>query len=494
MPLVLGVDSSTQATKVELRDADDGSLVAGARAPHPATAPPRSEQHPDAWWAALGEVLATPEVAAHLGEVAAVSVAGQQHGLVVTDEAGAPIRPAKLWNDTESAPEAAGLVEALGAAAWADAVGSVPTASFTVTKVAWLARHEPEALAAAAHLHLPHDHLTWRLGAGPDGGPATTDRGDASGTGWWSPAEDEVRLDLLALAAPDVPAERWGGLLPRVAAPDEAVGEVGAGGQDLGLPAGTVLAPGTGDNMAAALALALAPGDLALSLGTSGTAYVVSEHPTADATGAVAGFADATGRYLPLVCTLNATKATDAVARLLGVDHEGLDALALAASPGAGGVVLVPHLDGERTPDRPHATGTLAGLRGDVSRPQVARAAVEGVVCGLLVGVDALAAAGAAPDPDGRAVLVGGGARSAAYRTVVAGLLGRPVRAHLDDEVVAAGACVQAAAVLHGQGPDEVARAWALGHDLEVEPPEGVDAAGVRAAYAAAVERAGLTP
>lgn len=494
MPLVLGVDSSTQATKVELRDADDGSLVAGARSPHPPTAPPRSEQHPDHWWDALAEALAAPDVAARLDDVAAVSVAGQQHGLVVADEAGAPVRPAKLWNDTESAPEAAGLVEALGAATWADAVGSVPTASFTVTKVAWLAHHEPEVLARAAHVHLPHDHLTWRLGPGPTGGGATTDRGDASGTGWWSPAEGEVRLDLLALAAPEVPAERWSGLLPRVAAPSEVVAEVGAEGRHLGLPAGAVLAPGTGDNMAAALALALAPGDLALSLGTSGTAYVVSEHPTADPTGAVAGFADASGRYLPLVCTLNATKATDAVGRLLGVDHDGLDALALAAPPGAGGVVLVPHLDGERTPDRPHATGTLAGLRGDVSREQVARAAVEGVVCGLLVGVDALAAAGAAPDPDGRAVLVGGGARSAAYRAVVAGLLGRPVLAHLDDEVVAAGACVQAAAVLHGRPPDQVAAAWGLGHDVEVEPPAGSGAGAVRAAYADALERAGLTP
>lgn len=168
----------------------------------------------------------------------------------------------------------------------------------------------------------------------------------------------------------------------------------------------------------------LRPGNVVVSIGTSVTVYGVSDEPTADPPGIVAGFADATGRHLPLVCTLNATKVTEAVRRLLGVDHEELDRLALAGAPGAGGPTLLPYLDGERTPDRPNAAGVLAGLRSDVGREQLARAAVEGVVCGLLDGLDALAAF--APT-GGQLILVGGGARSRAYRQVLADLSGREV-------------------------------------------------------------------
>jgi xylulokinase len=231
--------------------------------------------------------------------------------------------------------------------------------------------------------------------------------------------------------------------------------------------------------MAAALGLALAPGDLALSLGTSGTAFTVTERPTADPSGAVAGFADATGRFLPLVCTLNAAGVTDTVARLLGTDPEGVDALALACPPGARGLVLVPHLSGERTPNRPAATGTLAGIRADVTREQLARASVEGVVCNLL------AAAAHLPAGGGRMLLTGGGARSAAYRRVVADLAGRPVHVPKAPELVALGAAVQAAAAHTSAGFEEVARAWGLGADEVAEPDGSVDGAAIRAAYAA---------
>ena len=236
--------------------------------------------------------------------------------------------------------------------------------------------------------------------------------------------------------------------------------------------------------MAAAVALALGPGDVAISLGTSGTVYAVSESATADASGAVAGFADATGRYLPLVCTLNATKVTDTVAGWLGVDHEGLDALALAAPPGAGGVVLVPYFDGERVPNRPGASGTAAGLRTATTREHLARAAIEGVVCGLLDGLDALTDAGIRTD--GNIVLVGGGAQSLAYQRVLADLSGRPVAVPGEPEPVAAGACIQAAAVLRTQEITEVAREWDLARGAVVEPRLDVDRAAVRAAYAEA--------
>ncbi len=474
MPLVLGVDSSTQATKVELRDADDGTLVGAARAPHPAVHPPCSEQDPDAWWEAL--CLAVAEVTADGSHrIDAVAIAAQQHGLVVLDRAGRPLRRAKLWNDTESAPEAAALVADLGAGTWAARTGSVPVAAFTVTKLAWLAHHEPDTARAVHSVLLPHDYLTYRLT-----GRRVTDRGDASGTGYFDPSGDRWLVDLLERAAG--PGD-WSARLPEVLGPDDAVGPLSAAGR-AGLDVGPVgcVGPGTGDNMAAALGLGLTPGQVCVSIGTSGTVYARSTRPTADPTGAVAGFADATGAFLPLVCTLNATRVTGAVARLLGVTPAGLDELALAAPSGAAGLVLLPYLDGERTPDRPGATGTLAGIRADVSRQDLARAAVEGVVCGLLDALDALAAV--ADLDGGPLVLVGGGARSPAFRRVLADLSGRPVEVPGIDEAVATGAAVQAAAALTGRPLDEVRATWVPATCVRVEPDGSVDAGAVRGAYA----------
>ena len=467
--LVLGVDSSTQATKVEVRDADDGRLIATGRSPHPPTNPPRSEQDPNAWWSALVDAVA------HTGvhEIAAMAVAGQQHGMVVLDDQGIPLRPAKLWNDTESAPEAAAMVEQLGAEWWATSTGSVPVASFTITKLAWLARHEPTIFERVARVLLPHDYLTYRLT-----GRLVTDRGDASGTGYWSPAGEKWLPELLDRMV--APAD-WFERLPTVLGPCTAAGELTSGARDeLGLRGRVLCGPGTGDNMAAALGMGLQPNDVALSLGTSGTVYTVSDRPTADATGAVAGFADATGRFLPLVCTLNATQVTDAFAHWLGVDTDALSKLALEAAPGAGGVVVLPYFDGERTPNRPDATGTVAGLRTDTSREQLARAAFEGVVCGLLDGLDALAV----QRGSGRVLLVGGGARSPAYQRVVADLTGTEIVLPDGDEHVATGACVQAATLLHGTAPEDVIRHWGIGTGRTIFPNPDVDAAGVRSRYA----------
>jgi xylulokinase len=462
MPLIAGVDSSTSATKVEVRDLDSGEVVGRGSSPHPPTQPPRSEQDPAAWWAAFESAWAQ----AGSPDVAAISVGGQQHGMVVLDEQRDVIRPAKLWNDTESAPDAASLIDRLpgGRQAWAEACGSVVVASFTITKLAWLRRTEPEAFERLAHVLLPHDWLTFRLT-----GALATDRGDASGTGYWSAATDSYRHELLALVDPE---RDWSNVVPAVLGPHDPAGEW----------SGAIVAPGTGDNMAGALGVGLRSGDVAVSIGTSGTVYSVCDSPTADPSGFVAGFADATGRHLPLVCTLNATKVTDATARLLGVDHAAFDDLVFAANPGAGGLTVLPYLDGERTPDRPTATGVVSGMRSDVSREQLARAAVEGVVCGLLDGLDALAAFAPA---DGRLILVGGGARSQAYRQVLADLSGRAVLVPRAAEQVATGACVQAAAVATGADPNDVADRWKLGDGDTVEPgPAATASADVRAAYA----------
>ena len=472
MPLVCGVDSSTQSTKVELRDLDTGALVAAASAPHPPTEPPVSEQDPEAWWSAL--VTCLDAVADHLGAVAGLSVAGQQHGMVLVDQDGEVVRPAKLWNDTTSAPQAGSLIAALGPSAWAERCGSLPVASFTVTKLAWMAEHEPDALRRSAMVMLPHDYLTWRLT-----GAHVTDRGDASGTGFWSPASGAWVPELLRAAVDDVePAP------PRVLGPAEAAGPVAV---DVGLGPDVVVGPGTGDNMGAALGLGLGAGDVVMSLGTSGTAFAVSDTPTADPSGLVAGFADATGRYLPLVCTLNATKVTDAVQGWLGVERDELVRLALDAGPSE--AVLVPYLDGERTPNLPDAAGVLVGLRTSTTPADLARAAHLGVLCGLLDGVDALVDAGVVLG--GRRFLVGGGSRSAAYRQLAADAWGGPVLVPDTDETVATGAAVQAAAVLTGRSFADLAEAWGLGAGTTVTPRADADASAIRASYAAARTRAG---
>jgi xylulokinase len=456
--LVAGVDLSTQSTTVEIRDVASGHVVARGSAPHPVTVPPVSEQLPDAWWAAFEQAWAQ----AGAPSVDAISVAGQQHGMVALDADRAVLRPAKLWNDTESAPDAGWLWKQLpgGRADWADAVGSVPLAAFTVTKLSWLHRSEPDTWQRLAHVLLPHDWLTMRLT-----GELVTDRGDASGTGYWSPVTGEYRWDLLAI----VDAERdWTAVVPRVLGPLDVAGRWGD----------ALVAPGTGDNMAAALGLAVGRGDVVVSLGTSGTSYTVSDTPTADVTGAVAGFADATGRYLPLVCTLNAAKVLDAVRRLLRVDHDEFDRLALTGS--SAGVTLLPYFDGERTPDLPGASGWISGLRSDVEPEHLARAAVEGVVCGML---DALDALDAHTEAATRVLLTGGAARSTAVRAVFAALCDRPVVVARQSEAVVAGACVQAASVLDQCPASEVAARWGLDAVVEVDRP-GLDTTGVRERYA----------
>lgn len=480
MSLVAGIDCSTTATKVELRAAADGRLLGLGRAAHPVTGPPRSEQDPAEWLEAVAAALRTACQTAKIRPAAirAVSVAAQQHGLVGVAGDGSVVRPAKLWNDTESADDARRLVESLGVETWAKAVGSVPTAAFTISKLAWLCKHESLHFDRIAKVLLPHDWLTWQIS-----GAMVTDRGDASGTGYYSPTQGQWRIDMLAL----VDSTRdWAQALPEVLGPSEAAGTArSATSNSLGLSADCLVGPGTGDNMAAALGLGLTVGDVAVSVGTSGTVFAVSEVGTADTTGTVAGFADATGRFLPLVCTLNATKATDAMQRWLGVDRDHFETLVAGAPTGSGGVVFIPYLDGERTPNLPTARGSLIGLRPSTTREHLARATVEGVVCGLLEGLDALQALHVRCDR--RLLITGGGGRAHSFCQVLADLAGRPVEVSPAPEAVARGACIQAAAVLTGQPTAEVAREW-RGAGKVVEPDRRVDREATRAAYARARE------
>lgn len=452
--LVAGVDSSTQSCKVVVRDLASGAIVRTGRAQHPEG----TEVDPEEWWRALQAALTD---AGGLDDVAAISVGGQQHGMVALDTEGRVIRPALLWNDTRSAQAAADLTAEVGAAEFARRTGTVPVASFTLTKLRWLADHEPQNAARVAAVALPHDWLTWRLrGFGPANqsplgaelGELVTDRSEASGTSYFDPTTGAYDRDLLARAL-RVPNE--GITLPTVLGPAEfrtvLAGVPSFGTESGAVRAGSVVGAGAGDNAAAALGLGAATGDVVVSIGTSGTVFAVTDRPVRDTTGTVAGFADAAGGFLPLVATLNAARTLDAVAGLLGTDHDGLGRLAVAADPGAAGLVLTPYFEGERTPNRPGATASLTGMTlASTTRENLARAAVEGMLCGLAEGFDALRAQGVEA---GRLLLIGGAAQNPAVQEIAAQVFDLPVEVPAPGEYVAMGAAVQAAWALTGERP-----------------------------------------
>ncbi|MFI5805510.1 xylulokinase [Streptomyces sp. NPDC051561] len=464
-PVVLGVDSSTQSTKVAVVDREAGRILGTGRAPHTVTGESGArESDPERWWQALTAAVAEglAESGVRPTAVTGIAVAGQQHGLVALGANGRPLRPAILWNDTRSAPQAAALTEEQGANWWLERTGSVPVASLTATTWQWLREHEPRTVAATTALRLPHDHLTARLS-----GVAATDPGDASGTGWFhtgTGAYDPEILQLLGIDRDLLPevaptgATRIGTLTPEAATA-------------LGLPAGIPVAAGTGDNMAAAIGLGLGRAGLldhpVLSLGTSGTVFAATRsRPTSPG---VNGFAAADGSYLPLGCTLNCTLAVDKVAALLRLDRED-------ATPG-GRAVLLPYLDGERTPDLPHASGLLTGLRHATTPQQLLGAAYEGAAFTVLNALDELVTA-CGEDPTDAAVaarplrLIGGGAQGRTWVDTVRRLSGRPVVLPAATELVALGAAALAAGAATGADPVEIATSWKSGSDIELPPLE----------------------
>jgi xylulokinase len=370
--------------------------------------------------------------------------------MVALDEKGAVIRDALLWNDTRSASAADSLNSEIGGPTeMAKQVGSVLVASFTASKLRWLADSEKDNAAKVAGVALPHDWLSWQLQHSPsdtrDFSKLFSDRSEASGTGYFDPSTSKYRRDILALAMRTDREIH----LPKIVSPAEFGGTT---------PSGVKIAPGAGDNAAAALGIQAQPGDVVVSLGTSGTAFAVSDTPTHDSSGAVAGFADATGRFLPLVCTLNAARILDAATRILGKSHDEVGALALTAKPGANGLSLLPYFEGERTPNRPNATGVISGMNLNNSNPaDIARAMVEGMLCGLVDAVDALEKLGVDVK---RIILIGGAAKNPAVSQIAAALFGREVLLPPAGEYVANGAARQAAwALLGGDTPP----IWDLG-------------------------------
>ncbi|MFE9423482.1 FGGY family carbohydrate kinase [Kitasatospora sp. NPDC006697] len=449
MAIVAGIDSSTTRTRIVACDADTGEVLRAGKAPHPpseASQARATEADPQSWLHSLGE-------AAHGGlleGVRAIGVSAQQHSLIGLDAGGVLVRPALLWTDPRSSGAAAHLLDALGGpAAWTSAIGSVPAATYTIAKLRWLAEFEPANARRIAEVLLPHDWLVWQLLGHPQ--RRTTDRGDASGTGYWSPITGEYRQDLVKLALGHELTR-----LPDVLAPNEPAGHT---------PEGLLISAGTGDNMAAALGLGLVPGDAVVSLGTSGTIFAVHGEPVIDPAGTVSSFADATGRHLPMVGTLNAAQVLRATANLLGCDLEGLSELALRSSPGAYGMVLLPYLEGERTPRLPHAAGTLTGLRVEAMRPEhLARAAVEGMLCNIADALDTLRNKGVAIR---RVFLLGAVGRLPAVREIASLVFKTPVVIPPAGDHAARGAARQAAWALAGTAEPPH---WELPEATVVEP------------------------
>ncbi len=461
--MVAGVDSSTQSCKVELRDARNGELLATGSAPHKSTAPPVSEQDPEMWWVAFVRAFRNALEAARASaeQVVALAVGAQCHGLVVLDTENRVIRPAKLWNDTTSAPQMGILLESIGAEEFIRSTGSLPTAAFTISKLAWLRQHEPENYRRIRRILLPHDYLNWRLT-----GEYVTDRSEASGTGYFD-ADAMTYLDShLARIDPD---RDFSGMLPEVRGPEEAAGTVIAPAREaLGLRKGTPVSIGGGDQHISALGLGIKPGDVVYSFGTSGVVLTTHPDPVRDRHGIIDGVADCTGGYLPLVSTLNSAKVIATFAEILGTDFAELSRLALTANPDTTGPSLAAFLDGERKPNRPHATGVLAGLTTATTREEVARAAFEGVILGLVNGQAQFESLGLATG--GRTLAIGGGARSPAMSQLLADVLRTDVLFADAPEAVARGAAVQASALMTSTPVAERAREWAPPTDLAASP------------------------
>ncbi|MDR3128366.1 MAG: xylulokinase [Bifidobacteriaceae bacterium] len=386
--LVAGVDSSTQSCKIQIVDTATGEIVRQGQAKHPNG----SIIHPKHWIDALE--LAIKE-ADGIDDILALSVAGQQHGLILLDKDGSVIRPALLWNETLSAPAAEQLVTQKGAKYWAKTVGLVPVASFTVAKLRYLANTEPENIKKIQAVCLPHDYITWRLqgcgskadGLKPNFSKLITDRSDASGTGYFDSVKNQYRLDILDLALKGlIDVNKI--ILPKIIHKNQTAGKVGSPWSKTN---NILIGAGAGDNAAGAFGLHLAEDEISLSLGTSGTVCTISKKQVFDPTGITAGFADLTGNFLPLVCTLNCAKVLNTITNLLNVNFQEFDNLANRAVEGSQGLTLIPYFDGERTPNRPLAKGSLLEITNSNLLPEnIARATVEGILLSQKDGVDAI--------------------------------------------------------------------------------------------------------
>ena len=444
MTLYLGVDVGTQSVKVVVFDGERGSVIARGSSPVAMLPPPAqrdgvAEQNPSDWWLAFEQAMdqALEPLDQARRQIRAIGVSGQQHGMVALDSDLQVVRPAKLWCDTEASIEAEHLTQQFQRAT---------PAGFTAPKVLWMKRHEPANFERTKHIVLPHDWLNLQLG-----GKLTTDHGDASGSGYYLPTERKYDLDgaawidsaLPEMLPPILEAQTWVGPIRRQIA------------KPFGLAEDVALAPGSGDNMMSALgAGAVSDGTLIVSLGTSGTLFGHSSTPVIDADGNIAAFCDATGGWLPLVCTQNCTTVIEDVRQQSGQSHAVLTQAAGEVAAGCEGLLYLPYLTGERTPNWPHACGVLHGIRGgQLNSATMYRAALEGASFALAGGMQALRSNGMAVD---QIRLVGGGAGNPLWRQILADILQLPISTSAEAESAALGGAFQACWLDSGKHPAEL--------------------------------------
>jgi D-xylulose kinase len=466
----LGVDCGTQGTKAVLRDPATGAIAAIGRARHELVARDdgTSEQDP-AWWIEAIKIAVRDAMRSERFEIGGIGISGQQHGLVCLDSRDRPVRAAKLWNDTTTAGEAEALTGKLGGRDRVlELTGNLLLPGYTAPKIAWLAAHEPDAYERTVRMCLPHDYVNlWLTGR------FVTEPGDASGTAYVDVRTRRYSEPMLA-AIDD--RRDWAAALPPIAPSLEIVGTLHHDAAEaLGLQAGIPVSAGGGDNMCAAIGSdAVVEGPVVVSLGTSGTAFSYRSRPAIDPQGEAAAFCDSTGGWLPIGVTLNCTSATEWARGLFGMDHAAVDAA--VASSRATGVIFLPYLSGERTPNRPEAAGVFVGLRASHGREEIVQAVVEGVTFGLAYALDALRRTGVACT---EVALVGGGSTSDAWAQLCADVFAVPVSRPAITEAAAAGAARQAQWAVEGARPDA---APAAARRFEPQPRPRLHEAAARAA------------
>ncbi len=438
--LLLGIDSGTQSTKVLVVDANNGKVLASAAEAYdliPRLPPGAKEQHPETWRTATARSIraALKKARAKSGEVCAIGVSGQQHGFVPLDKSGQVIRPAKLWCDTATAAECDEITARLGGLKQTIArLGNAILPGFTASKILWLKKHEPKNFAKLATVLLPHDYLNFWLT-----GRQVMEYGDASGTAlldvrrrqWCPAALEAIDAGLAGKLPPLMPSDRPAGTLQPATA------------KELGLGTDVVVSAGGGDNMMGAIGTGnTRAGIVTASFGTSGTIYACAEKPVVDPRGEIAAFCDSTNRWLPLLCTMNVTVATEMVRRDVGWDFPKFDATVARTPAGCDGLLLLPYLEGERTPNVPEGTGVFLGVNTRTfTAGHLARAAMEGVTLGMNYGLRRLAQLGV----KARQIrATGGGANSKVWRQIMADIFNAQVVTLQVGEGAAYGAALQA--------------------------------------------------
>lgn len=435
--MYLGIDCGTQGTKALLIDID-GKAHGRGYAKHALIERDNGarEQEPQ-WW--VDALIASVRQAASTNgnDVVALSVSGQQHGLVILDEQKNVIRPAKLWNDTETAAQNAALIEKLGgASAVLERYGILPLTGYTVSKLLWIKENEPENFARIRHILLPHEYLNFWLT-----GNIVAEYGDASGTAFFDVRTRTWIAEILD--AIDGGSGLLRAALPPLVGADAIVGtvrpEVAA---ELRILPQCIVASGGGDNMMGAIGTGnVREGVVTLSLGTSSTVYSYRDTPLVATNGSVAPFCSSSGGWLPLVCTMNATNVVTQTLHLLGLTVEDIDPILADTEPGAGGLTFLPFLNGERTPDLPNAHGSLHGISAiNYSPANLLRSAIEGVTFGILNGLDLILDG----KPATKIMVIGGGARSMQWRQMLADATGATIQVPLEDEAGCLGAAIQA--------------------------------------------------